>query len=383
MWLTGFADGPPLLAPAGITAAIDSIGCSAGVDAFALLAERAALLGLSRHGATSCGRGSRLLRCGDGDYIAVSLLRVDDIALLPAWIGVDGSPAHQMDDLVWGRVERAVAECSGHDLVARGITLGLAVSRLEEVAETCPVEVTTEWGDVGSIARRPVVIDLSSLWAGPLATRLLRDAGARVIKVESRTRPDGARSGDKGFFDLMNGGKESVALDFRSPADIDALRGLLHAADVVVEASRPRALEHLGVDAAAILAEGLHVWLSITGFGRSGPNANRVAFGDDAAVGAGLVADDGNGPCFVADAVADPLTGIVAASAALAALRSGTRTLLDVAMTRVAHSVAVAANGEPWIRGSDAVARRPTARPARAVAPNLGEHTDAVLREFL
>src|SRR5207302_84064 len=84
------------------------------------------------------------------------------------------------------------------------------------------------------------------------ATRLLRDAGARVVKVESVNRPDGARAGPSEFFDLLNAGKEGVALDFeREPRH---LHDLLSRADVVVEASRPRALAQFDIAAERFLA---------------------------------------------------------------------------------------------------------------------------------
>jgi crotonobetainyl-CoA:carnitine CoA-transferase CaiB-like acyl-CoA transferase len=181
------------------------------------------------------------------------------------------------------------------------------------------------------------VVDLSSLWAGPLCTRLLREAGADVTKIESRSRPDGGRGGSPAFFDALNSGKEMVILDF--DAERSRLQDLVGRADVVVEASRPQALAQFGVDAAQFLArdDGPHVWISITGYGRADP---RVAFGDDAAVGGGLVVEDDAGPCFCADAVADPLTGLVAADACLSALAGGDRVLLDIPMTRVAAAFA-------------------------------------------
>ena len=105
------------------------------------------------------------------------------------------------------------------------------------------------------------------------ARGLLRDTGARVIKVESKTRPDGARNGPAAFFDLMHAGKEFVSIDFTG----DALRDLLLEADVVVEGSRPRALEQLGIDAREIVERGPRVWLSITGHGRTNRNATGSA----------------------------------------------------------------------------------------------------------
>jgi hypothetical protein len=97
MQLTGREDGPPCAQPARVALAFDEwaaqvaessglVGRSVQVDGAALIAERAALAGLERHGATSCGRGTRLLPTADG-WIALSLARADDLDLLDAWLG--------------------------------------------------------------------------------------------------------------------------------------------------------------------------------------------------------------------------------------------------------------------------------------------------------
>lgn len=221
-----------------------------------------------------------------------------------------------------------------------------------------------------------LVVDLSALWAGPLCGSLLASAGARVVKVESPQRPDGARRGPKQFFDLLNGAKLSVSIDWRTTDGRRDLRRLLEAADVVIESSRPRALEQIGIDPVEILAAGrTQVWVSITGHGRSGPGRDRVAFGDDAAVEGGLVCWARGRPVFCADAVADPLSGMVAAAAALDALARGERMLVDVSMAQVAaHFAGPTLAVDPATR-----AVPPTARPVPHRAPRSGEHTAAVL----
>ena len=90
------------------------------------------------------------------------------------------------------------------------------------------------------------VVDLTALWAGPLCGDLLARGGAQVVKVESLGRPDGARRGPAAFFDQLNAHKRSVALDFTTTGGRARLAGLLVAADVVLESSRPRALDQLG-----------------------------------------------------------------------------------------------------------------------------------------
>ena len=221
-----------------------------------------------------------------------------------------------------------------------------------------------------------LVVDLSALWAGPLCGQLLATAGADVVKVESLARPDGARHGPAAFFDLMNGPKRSVALDLATPAGLRDLRRLIQAADVVIESARPRALEQMGIVAAEELRRpaGPQLWTSITSHGRGPGQAERVAFGDVAAAAGGLVARDHQGPCFLADAVADPLCGLVAAAAVLEALAAGGRWLLSVALAPLAAAVA-----GPGLVVEGASARPPRARPAVCPAPPLGSDTAAVL----
>ena len=115
--------------------------------------------------------------------------------------------------------------------------------------------------------------------------------GREVVKVESVTRPDGARRGPGAVLRpapqrAAGGGARPVV----RRRDADALRDLLGAADVVIEASRPRALAQLGLAPDDLGPDGPGLWLSITGHGRSGTGADRVAFGDDAAAAGGLVA---------------------------------------------------------------------------------------------
>jgi hypothetical protein len=322
--LTGWADGPPLEAPAGVVRAIEHLGAPLGVDAMALLTERAAIWSYTRNGRISCGGATRLLRVADG-WIALSLTRADDEDLVPAWVGCEPT---------WSAIEATVSARSAAELVERGRLLGLPIAALAE-REPSTLTDRQALGSAPRLDTSPVVVDLSSLWAGPLCTRLLRDTGARVIKVESATRPDGARKGPAAVFELMHAGKEFVSLDFTR----ESLRDLLLSADVVVEGSRPRALEQLGIDARDIVERGPRVWLSITGHGRGEPQRNGVGFGDDAAVAGGLVAWWRDAPCFMGDAIADPLTGIAGALAVLDALDAGGRWLIDCNLAGVAAYV--------------------------------------------
>jgi crotonobetainyl-CoA:carnitine CoA-transferase CaiB-like acyl-CoA transferase len=186
-----------------------------------------------------------------------------------------------------------------------------------------------------------VVADLSALWAGPLVGALLVRAGARVMKVESSTRPDGARFGSPGHFASLNSGKEQVAVDLATPGGRRTLHRIVDAADVVITSARPRAVEQLGLDPEGSVRHGRpRIWLSITGYGTGPGSADRVAFGDDAAAAGGLVVSDDQGLCFCADAVADPVTGLAATAAVLDALLQGGDHLLDASMSDVAGSLA-------------------------------------------
>jgi hypothetical protein len=395
--LTGAADGPPLPCPAplatcaqGAWLALASLAGGAldpDFPAYQLLGERAALLGLRRRGAISPGGACRLLDCADGQ-LALNLPRVDDWQLLPAWL------EQPIDD--WDDIARALRQRSSAALVERGRLLGLAVT-----ASGAP-DASAQWhratqlrvaaaqvaaAQVAATSRRaqPLVIDLSSLWAGPLCTQLLGDMGARVIKVESLSRPDGARLGPPRFFDLLNGGKQSVALDLAVDSGRRQLRALLACADIVVESARPRGLEQMGIDAQDIVREGDgRVWLSITGYGRAAPMRDWIAYGDDAGVAAGLsrlLRERHGCNVFCGDAIADPLTGLHAALLSWAAWSRGGGVLLDVPLCGVlAHCIACGA-------GHDAAAAQypvapPRARIVSSAAPALGSDTADVLREF-
>jgi hypothetical protein len=388
MALTGREDGPPLLAPPGLPllmaawaaelgALTGRLGCSVEVDGPALLGERAALAGLTRRGDRSAGGATRLVRTGDG-WLALALARADDVAALGAWLERPVDPEDP-----WPVVVQSVRRLAVAPLVARARLLGVPCAGLGTVVDDTMVRATALAGGVGDPCPSldgVVVVDLSSLWAGPLCTDLLRRAGARVVKVESARRPDGGRDGSAAFFDLLHAGKEAVAIDLDAPGGIDALGRWLERADVVVESSRPRALAQLGIDARTVAAAGrVRVWLSITAYGRELPMGEWVGFGDDAAVAGGLVAWDGSGPCFCADAAADPATGLVGALAVVRHLAAGGRWLLDVALARTAAAAVATRPGDAACAAGSAsswagAVAGPRARPVTGRAPALGEH---------
>src|SRR5262249_27702398 len=154
--------------------------------------------------------------------------RASDVDLLPAWLEVDPealragtSAEREADDELWAAVAGLVADRPAAVLDERAGPLGLPVGRLPAPASApaapdaagawpladLAVAATSAGPAVPRRLEGALVVDLSSLWAGPLCGRLLADAGATVVKVESRARPDGARRGPAAFFDLLNAGK--------------------------------------------------------------------------------------------------------------------------------------------------------------------------------
>jgi len=379
MALTGDAGGPPLAPATDAAMVVDAALAPFGLDA-GVLAERAASAGLVRGGRVACGRGTRLLQAADG-WLALALSRPDDVASLPALLEApfDGEPDGTGDGAPWDRAAGLVASRPAAEVAARAELLGMPCGVVGEAAPG-PGPAPVDPGRVGRDKEPPYVLDLSALWAGPLATSCLLRAGATVVKVEDPRRPDGARLGDPTFYDLLNGGKLSVALDLSSAEGRRALAALVERAGIVVTSARARAIEALGLDPeAALAAASDKVWVAITAHGWG---SARVGFGDDVAAAAGLVAwhpDDGE-PRFAADAIADPLCGAMAARAALAAWQRGGRHFLDGSL--VAAACAVAPRPGPamagWSIDGQAVAA-PRARAAAHHATALGADTAAVL----
>ncbi|MFE9328089.1 CoA transferase [Nocardia sp. NPDC052278] len=391
MALTGLRDGVPLAAPGQVASAVEGAllairllarvcGREVELPDARLLSERAAYAGLHRDAPRSPGGSFRILRAAD-DWLGVNLARSSDIELLPAWL-------EEPDPVL----DHAVAQRSAVELAATARVLGLPVAVLGgkpdeqliargQCEGVHPFKLTGRSRSDQWTLPPTVVVDLSSLWAGPLCGHLLNALGARVIKVESIHRLDGARGGPRRFYDLLHAGQESVAIDFTTVAGRAVLAQLIDIADVVIEASRPRALEQLGIHAEEVLSRGTDkCWVSITGYGRVGPWSNAVGFGDDAAFAAGLIAFDPEtgipAPC--GDAIADPVTGVNAALVALACRMSGGWWLADLAMReQVAAALETPSEPDRAVEAAD-----PPARSPRGTAPASGVDTTRVLAEF-
>ncbi|OAH46931.1 acyl-CoA transferase [Sphingobium yanoikuyae] len=315
-----------------------------GLSGAQLLGERAALNGFSIPGRRSAGGGCRLYDAIDGQ-VALTLARADDRDLMPALFGDAGIESDS--DIVTGF---ATAQTSA--IVTQGRQLGLAIAAIDEVPASPACRLMMTGGARPMRDGPPLVIDLSALWAGPLAGHLLGLAGAQVIKVESRNRPDRMRAGDPLLFARLNQHKANVAIDLRDAEDRAALIALIRRADMVIAAARPRALAQLGIDADALVRDvpGL-VWVTITGHGAEGDAAHWIGFGDDCSVAGGLSAAlrRASGRIgFGGDACADPLTGIHAAHRALAQWHEGMGAHLLLSMS------AVVAEAIGWERARDA-----------------------------
>ncbi|CAM2808572.1 CoA transferase [Prescottella defluvii] len=391
--LTGRPDGPPVVPPGRaasyarelsgwIAAATADTAHPVRVDGARVLAERAAYTGGVRGGDMSVGRHCRLLPTADG-WAAISCARPDDPALLGAMVGRD------VGDDPWPAVAAWLRERTGADLGERAELLGIAAAPIRPPASVAADPTSARPRNVQGL----LVVDFSALWAGPLCAQLLGAAGARVIKVETPNRLDGARFGDRGFYDLLHAGHESVVLDPGTGAGREAMARLVDAADVVIEASRPRALERFGLDAHAAVDEGT-TWISITARGR---DSGAVGFGDDVAASSGLVALDGAGaPMFAGDAIADPLTGLTAAVRAMSVPPGGgAGHLWEVAMADVVAATLAGDDAAPpsvyrrdgrWLLDTEAGAieiASPSRRPgASGHAPGPGRDTARVLREL-
>jgi hypothetical protein len=321
---------------AGLTAWLDERGADLEARThhrgLGLLVERAQILGLGRSGRISCGGAARFVKARDG-WLAVTLARPADVEVVPAWLGcpVGTDP--------WASVEAVAAGSGVGELRDRAAELGLACSIVGEARHHRPAVVAAPvQSSPGRSIRGATVVNLASLWAGPLAANLMRRMGARVIDVESFTRPDGARSTPE-LYGLLHEGHEIRRFDFTSREGVAGLRGLLLSADVIIEGSRPRGLEQIGIDAFDIVGQGPRVWLSITAFGRGSGVEHRVGFGDDCAGAAGLCDEGPEGPRFIADAVADPITGLITAASGVQLLAAGGRQVVDIALARCATAM--------------------------------------------
>jgi CoA:oxalate CoA-transferase len=192
------------------------------------------------------------------------------------------------------------------------------------------------------------VLDFSIMLAGPYCARLLADVGAEVIKIEP---PEGddmrlrmpLRDGHSAYFGQLNAGKKSLALDLKSAEAIRLVHRLVAEADIVVENFRPGVMERLGLGYETLQKINPRlIYCSISGYGQSGPDAERAAYAMIVHAESGFdrslmrYAGDRDRPAAGAIFVADVLGGIFGYSAIQTALvqrsRSGKGQRIDVAL---------------------------------------------------
>ncbi|HIM36212.1 MAG TPA: CoA transferase, partial [Pseudomonadales bacterium] len=215
------------------------------------------------------------------------------------------------------------------------------------------------------------ILDLTHVWAGPLATRILADLGADVVKIEAptsrgprsygRTTPlggwIGGAPGDEPYnvnavFVKLQRNKKSVAVDLKTSVGRTTFLELVKNADVVMENFSARAMPSLHLDYPVLSAANPKIiYVSMPGYGMDGPYRNRVAFGPSVEPLSGLTNVMGYGPDEprnTAMALPDPIAALNATSAVVTALRRRQQTGRGALVEMSLHEGAAAFCG-PWL----------------------------------
>ncbi|WP_026090619.1 CoA transferase [Sandarakinorhabdus sp. AAP62] len=190
------------------------------------------------------------------------------------------------------------------------------------------------------------IIDLSRVLAGPYATMVLADLGARVIKVENPKGGDDARAygpfirGHSAYFASINRGKQSIALDLKSAEDRLLFEALLERADVLVDNYRPGVMARLGYGWEGLAARYPRlIHAATSGFGQTGPDSQKAAYDMVVQAMGGIMSvtgHPGGPPTRVGTSVGDITAGLFTVIGILTALhdrdRTGKGQFVDVAM---------------------------------------------------
>ena len=191
-----------------------------------------------------------------------------------------------------------------------------------------------------------LVIDLSRVLAGPYATMVLSDLGARVIKVE---RPDGGddsrhigpfKGDQSAYFASINRGKQSIALDLKNAEDRAVFEALIDRADVLVENYRPGVMAKLGLGWDVLHARNPRlIYAAASGFGQTGPDAHKAAYDIVVQAMGGIMSVTGwpgGKPTRVGTSIGDITAGLFTVVGILSALhhreKTGQGQFVDVAM---------------------------------------------------
>jgi len=198
------------------------------------------------------------------------------------------------------------------------------------------------------------VLDFSTLLPGPFASLLLADMGAEVLRIESPTRMDLLRvlpphdQGISASHAYLNRNKRSLALDLKQPAALEVVKQLVQDYDIVLEQFRPGVMERLGLGYEALKAINPKlIYVSITGYGQTGPYQDRAGHDINYLALAGLASytgrrDSGPLPLGIqaADIAGGSLHGVIGLLAAVIARQhSGLGQYLDVSMTDCVFSL--------------------------------------------
>jgi crotonobetainyl-CoA:carnitine CoA-transferase CaiB-like acyl-CoA transferase len=181
------------------------------------------------------------------------------------------------------------------------------------------------------------VIDFTSAWAGPMCTRMLADMGAEVIKIENPTRLDlgrtwppfaegqqGSSPNRSGWFAIFNRGKKDCLMNLKEPDGIEIVKQIVRISDIVVENFPPRVMTSLGLDYQTLKqVKPDLIMISLSGYGATGPDKDRPAWGAVLEPYAGLsllIADADGCPNSCGIQISDHTGALSAAFATLAAL---------------------------------------------------------------
>jgi crotonobetainyl-CoA:carnitine CoA-transferase CaiB-like acyl-CoA transferase len=218
------------------------------------------------------------------------------------------------------------------------------------------------------------VVDVTTSYAGPVATMYLGDMGADVIKVERPVHGDDTRGwgppflgGESAWFLTANRNKRSVCIDLRSPEGMAVLGSLLESADVFIQSFNPVKLEGLGLAPEAICERFPRlVYCAMSGFGLDGPDRKLPGYDLVAQARSGMMSvtgESGRMPQRISTALSDVVAGTIAAFAIAAALRRQALTgegdvidvaLLDADLSLMAPRIGSFLAGEPEPRPSGA-----------------------------
>ena len=243
------------------------------------------------------------------------------------------------------------------------------------------------------------ILDFTRVLAGPMSTALLADLGAEVVKVEPPQGDDyraigPMKNGQSALFTVMNRNKQSLVLDLKSPQAAEIVQELAQKVDVVVENFRPGVAERLGIGPEKLRSLNPKlVYVSVSGFGQTGPLAHRPAYDIIVQAMSGLMeatGEPGGAPTLVGEAVSDVVAGLFASWATLAALLQAQRTgegqhvdvaMFDTTLTFLATSMSrFLFTGQPARRVGN---RHPLSAPFGVYKARDGHYALAVLNKKL